>query len=121
MKVKKILTVALLFVLVTMSFMPIVNATINPDTYKPNDLNYQSDTILAFKKARVIMSAITTVGVVISVVTTMYLGIKYMVSSVEQRAEYKKTMIPILVGMVMLFCTSTIVSIIYKIMTENFN
>lgn len=119
MKTKKILIVALLFMLITISLMPIANATINPEAYKPSDLNYQQDTIIAFKKAGTILKAITTVGVVISIVTTMYLGIKYMVSSVEQKAEYKKTMIPILIGMVMLFCTSTIVSIIYSTM-ENF-
>lgn len=121
MKIKKVLIVALLVILVTISIMPTVNATINPDNYKPNDLNYQQDTMIAFKKARNIMTAITTTGVVVSIVTVMVLGIKYMIGSVEERAEYKKTMIPILVGMIMLFCTSTIVSIIYRITTENLN
>ena len=41
-----------------------------------------------------------------------------MVGSVEEKAEYKKTMIPIIVGMVMLVCTSTIVSIIYNMVSQ---
>ena len=48
----------------------------------------------------------------------MFLGMKYMVGSVEEKAEYKKTMLPIVVGMILLVCTSTIVSIIYNIVSQ---
>ena len=41
-----------------------------------------------------------------------------MVGSVEEKAEYKKTMIPIIIGMVMLICTSTFVAIIYDIASK---
>lgn len=90
---------------------------INPDDYKPNDLtalDYQKP----FAFARTILTAIVTVGVVVCFVAIIYLGIKYMVGSVEQKAEYKKTMIPILIGMVMLICTSTFVSIIYNMVSQ---
>lgn len=92
-------------------------AAINPDDYKPNDLT-ASDYQKPFAFARTILNAITITGVVICVVTVMFLGIKYMVGSVEEKAEYKKTMIPIIVGMVMLVCTSTIVSIIYNMVSQ---
>ena len=42
-----------------------------------------------------------------------------MAGSVEQRAEYKKTMMPMLIGMIMLFTTTTIVGIIYNLVTNN--
>lgn len=93
------------------------SGTINPDDYKPNDLD-ALDFQKPFKFARTILSAIVTVGVVICFVSIIYLGIKYMVGSVEQKAEYKKTIIPILIGMVMLICTSTIVSIIYNMVSQ---
>lgn len=90
---------------------------INPDDYKPNDLtalDYQKP----FAFAKTILTAITITGVVICVITVMFLGMKYMVGSVEEKAEYKKTMLPIVVGMILLVCTSTIVSIIYNIVSQ---
>lgn len=55
-----------------------------------------------------IMGIIQTVGVVISVVILMVLGIKYMMGSAEEKAEYKKTMIPYLVGAILVFGASAI-------------
>lgn len=114
MKIKKIAIIAILVILTITSFTGIVNATIQPDDYKPSDLD-QTDYYKPFKMAGVILNAITVTGVVVAVITVMFLGIKYMVGSVEEKAEYKKTMIPILVGMILLFCTSTIVSIIWNV------
>lgn len=116
MKAKKVTIIAIIFTILSISFMPIVSATINPDVYKPSDIGL-SDVAVPFKFARTILGALVAAGVVISIVITMYLGIKYMLGSVEERAEYKKTMIPILVGMIMLFCTSTFVAILYNIVT----
>ncbi|MEI3401230.1 MAG: hypothetical protein V8R51_02250 [Clostridia bacterium] len=44
-----------------------------------------------------------TVGIVLSVVILIILGIKYMMGSAEEKAEYKKTMIPYLIGAVSVF------------------
>ena len=117
MKIKKIAIIAILVIVTIASFTGIVNATIQPDDYKPSDLD-QTDYYKPFKMAGVILNAITITGVVVAVITVMFLGIKYMVGSVEEKAEYKKTMIPILVGMILLFCTSTIVSIIWNVTTS---
>lgn len=117
MKIKKIAIIAILVILTITSFTGIVNATIQPDDYKPSDLD-QTDYYKPFKMAGVILNAITITGVVVAVITVMFLGIKYMVGSVEEKAEYKKTMMPILVGMILLFCTSTIVSIIWNVTTS---
>ena len=120
MKIKKIAIIAIIAILVILtitSFTGIVNATIQPDDYKPSDLD-QTDYYKPFKMAGVILNAITITGVVVAVITVMFLGIKYMVGSVEEKAEYKKTMMPILVGMILLFCTSTIVSIIWNVTTS---
>ena len=56
---------------------------------------------------------------VLAIVIGMILGIKYMVGSVEQKAEYKKTMMPILIGMILLFGTSWIIKILYEIVPSN--
>lgn len=93
------------------------SGSVDPNYYKPGSLT-QEDYEKPFKLAGVIVNAITVTGIVVAVVTTMILGIKYMIGSVEERAEYKKTMMPIMVGMIMLFCTTTIVSIIWNIVSN---
>lgn len=72
------------------------------------------------QKANTIIGAVVTVGIVASVITLLILGIKYMIGSTEEKAEYKKSMIPYLVGAVLLFATSAIVSIIATIAKETF-
>ena len=46
------------------------------------------------------------------------LGIKYMVGSVEEKAEYKKTIIPMIVGMIILVGVGTFVSIIFSVVSR---
>lgn len=67
---------------------------------------------------KTIITFITVIGIVVSLVMFIALGIKYMVGSVEARAEYKKTMWPMLVGAILIFASSTIVSVIYNIMQK---
>lgn len=55
-----------------------------------------------------IVDVITTVGIVVAVIVLLVLGIKYMMGSASEKAEYKKTMIPYLVGAVLIFGASAI-------------
>lgn len=55
-----------------------------------------------------ILSIITSVGIVLAVVLVAVLGIKYMMGSTEEKAEYKKSMIPYLVGAILVFGASAI-------------
>lgn len=87
------------------------------DNYKPGELT-TADYQTAFNMASTIVGALTTVGTVIAVVGIIILGLKYMMGSVEQKADYKKTMIPYLVGCILIFCISTIVSIIYNLASQ---
>ena len=55
-----------------------------------------------------IVSIITTIGIIVAVIVLLVLGIKYMMGSAAEKAEYKKTMIPYLVGAVLIFGASAI-------------
>lgn len=61
-----------------------------------------------------LMGVIQVAGIVIAVIILMVLGIKYMMGSAEEKAEYKKTMIPYLVGAILIFAASTIANVVYK-------
>lgn len=90
---------------------------ISTNNFKPSELT-GDDYETAFNMASTIVGALTTVGIVVAVVGIIILGLKYMMGSVEQKADYKKTMIPYLVGCVLIFCISTIVSIIYGLVAQ---
>lgn len=59
-----------------------------------------------------IIGIITTVGVVVAVIVLLILGIKYMMGSASEKAEYKKTMIPYLVGAILIFGASAITKVV---------
>ena len=65
-----------------------------------------------------IVTIITTIGSILSVIVLIILGIKYMMGSVEEKAEYKKTMMPYIIGAALVFAASTIAGIIYNIATH---
>lgn len=116
MKLKRI-TIVLAILLVLCNTICFATGTVITDQYKPGDLS-GSDYDRAFELARTIVSALTTIGVVVAVVGIIIMGIKYMIGSIEQKAEYKKTMIPYIVGCIFIFSISTIVSIIYNLVTQ---
>lgn len=55
-----------------------------------------------------IIGILQTVGIVLSVVILIILGIKYMMGSAEEKAEYKKTMIPFIVGAIVIMAAPTL-------------
>lgn len=65
-----------------------------------------------------IVRVMQIIGVVVSVVILVTLGLKYIVGSLEERAEYKKTMIPYIVGALLIGAATTIVRIIYNLITQ---
>lgn len=61
-----------------------------------------------------VIGILQTVGIVLSVVILIILGIKYMMGSAEEKAEYKKTMIPYLMGAAFIFLAPTIANVVYN-------
>lgn len=61
-----------------------------------------------------IVGILQTVGIVLSVVVLIIIGIKYMMGSAEEKAEYKKTMIPYIVGAALIFTASVFANVIYQ-------
>ena len=59
-----------------------------------------------------IIGVLQAVGIVVSVVVVIVLGIKYMMGSVEEKAEYKKTMLPYAIGSALIFGASMVSYII---------
>lgn len=103
-KLNKILITVLCFgMVVTMSATVLAtttigNVTINPTTPDATYANVGNEVI----------GIIQVVGIMISVAVLMILGIKYMMGSAEEKAEYKKTFIPYIVGAILLFAAAAL-------------
>ena len=112
----KLLIITIIF-FILMILMPTIVKAVDPiehpGYFKPNEITSE-DTKVVTEKAGKILGTISTIGIVISVLTSMILGIKYMFGSVEEKADYKKTLIPITIGIIMISAIFTIVDIIYS-------
>lgn len=94
-----------------------VQATINPGDYEPNAIT-QDDVTLVTNMANPIIGGIKTLGIVVAVIVIGVIGIKYMTGSVEEKAEYKKTIIPYLIGAVIVVAITQLLGIIIEIVTN---
>lgn len=85
---------------------------------KPSDLMNGSANAAGVSEITIlgsnIVAIIQTVGVVVAVVILLILGIKYMMGSAEEKADYKKSMIPYIVGAILIFASTTIVNIVWN-------
>ena len=66
-----------------------------------------------------IVGIIRTIGSLAAVAILVVLGVKYMMGSAEEKAEYKKTMLPYLLGAVMVFAASQLTGIIFDFATDS--
>lgn len=64
-----------------------------------------------------IVGILQTVGIILSVVILIILGIKYMMGSAEEKADYKKSMMPYLVGAILIFAASALAQVVYQFVT----
>ena len=58
-----------------------------------------------------VIKLIQIVGSGIAIIMVIMLGIKYMLASPGEKADYKKTAVPILIGCILLFAASNIAGI----------
>ena len=121
--------ILLIFVILNMSYpvygaeiqvvdrvkMATTTGLLEPEDYTPdgvdNALN-QAGRLTDF--AKTIITIIRVIGVVVTVITLLILGIKYMTASVSERADYKKSMIPYLIGVFIFFALSQLIPIIME-------
>ena len=64
---------------------------------------------------KTIIGILRGAGTVLSVITLIILGIKYMMGSVEEKATYKQTLLPYVIGAFFVFGITTILPIIIEV------
>lgn len=92
----------------------IASEVIDPNKFEPTNPG-QSDIKPIMDIGNIIIGAIKVIGVIVLVATLMVIGIKYMTGSVSEKAEYKKTMIPYLVGAFVFLALTQLLAVIIEI------
>lgn len=87
----------------------------NPDDYKPGSIA-NSDATAVTDKIKPIINTISVVGIIVAVITLIVIGIKYMLGSVDEKAEYKKTMSFYIAGVIFLTSISAILQLINSLL-----
>ena len=110
-KTKKIF----LILFITFLLVNIFNVVfaITPDDYNPSAVT-TDDAVDLVEKVKIILGAVRNISVVVSVIALMVIGLKYMFGSVEEKANYKATLVPYVIGCVLAVSGTTLVSFIYN-------
>ena len=69
-------------------------------------------------KGAKILGIFKTIAVIVAIITITIIGIRYMIGSVEQKAQYKETMIPVIIGCVLVIGLAGILTAIQAIFSS---
>ena len=112
---KKTIKILLVMMILITAFTITVNAAassgVNPSSFT-GDSSYSTSSIQGLGNK--IIQIVSVVGSIASVIVLVVLGIKYMMGSAEEKAEYKKTLLPYLVGAALVFAASSIAGIVFN-------
>lgn len=67
-----------------------------------------------FDSGAQILSVVSVIGAAVSVIALIVLGMKYMYTSVEEKAEIKKRLMPFIIGAVIMFGASGLLGIVQQ-------
>lgn len=117
-KAMKVFSVLMIVAMLTMAATPVLgvdfdNATKNLQATNPENVDNMTQLvskILGFLQWFAIIGGILIITI---------LGIKYMMGSLEEKAEYKKSLIPLIVGIIVVMGATTIANILFKTFTLN--
>ena len=107
-KIVSIMLVALMLVAIsTTCFAEVIYGDVNVTPSNAADTNALAT------KAGSIVATIRNVAAIAAVVIIAVLGIKYMLGSVEEKAEYKKSFMPLIIGIVVVLLATQIAAMIF--------
>lgn len=117
-KMTKMLSILMIVMMLISFATPVLAAgsATAPNTWDDpsSGSTFKTDDITDFSKS--LINVISIVGSAAAIITLIVLGIKYMMGSAEEKAEYKKTLLPYIIGAAMVFGASVLTGVIYNIM-----
>ena len=113
MNMKKGIITLIIFVLIVIFIGNTVNAFSLPELTGTKTKAKEIE-----KVGNAVIQVLSVVGSIISVIVIVVLGIKYMMGSAEEKAEYKKTLLPYIIGAALVFAASSIAGIVFNFATS---
>ena len=129
MKLKRLgfTLLAILFCMIGIMQSPVFATTeiqlasgiIDPGDYEPGSIGEAFNEVEEISGViSTLIIVIRTVGIIVAVIALIALGIKYITGSAQERADYKKTMVPYLIGAFIFFGLSQIIAFIIEMTAE---
>ena len=120
-KLMKVLSILLISIIMISTMSPMAFAVDDPK--KPSDFtgttNNMTNAVSGITSlGNNIVGVLRTVGIVLSVIVLIVIGIKYMMGSPEEKSEYKKSMMPYIIGAALIFAASVFADVIYGFFTN---
>ncbi len=113
---KKVLNIINILLIMTV----FISISLNVFALEPSEVTSSGDvtgTAEITSLGQSLVGILQTAGIVLSVVILIIIGIKYMMGSAEEKSEYKKSMIPYIVGAALIFAASVFAQVIYQFFT----
>lgn len=113
--IKKYKIIILIIIFLNLLVISKTTLATTPDEITSGMTVGESSEIHQFEGAgNIILGILKVVGIICSVGTLMVIGIKYMMGSIEEKAEYKKTIWIYILGAVLVFGISTLGQKLYE-------
>ena len=113
------LTKIIACILMAMILVTVSVSVVSASQLKPSDIESKvtygdstSNTELATMAGKVV-GLIRNIAVIAGVILLTVIGIKFMMGSAEEKAEYKKSLVPLVVGIVVVMAATQIASMIF--------
>lgn len=106
--ISTLLTMVLVFTALT--------STVFATETKPGDFIGKGTDVTGGSLTTIGQNIITTIrnaAMIVSVVVLMILGVKYMAGSAEEKASYKKTMMPYVIGAILVFGAAFVSNLVF--------
>ncbi len=114
-KVSKILSIVLMAIMVMSTATTVFAANTNSSGVSPTNFTGKNTNVSGITNiGNQLITIISTVGSIASVIVLVILGLKYMIGSAEEKAEYKKTLLPYIIGAALVFAASAIATVIFS-------
>lgn len=114
MIVKIFSIILVLCMLISISSNVFAAVGVDPNTWTGTSDKVNTAPISDWSNA--VINVVATIGSAAAIIILIVLGIKYMMGSAEEKAEYKKTLLPYIIGAVFVFAASALTGLIYNFM-----
>lgn len=104
-----------LMLVITMLFALMAPTVCYAEKLSPNDItaSFDGDTSEVKTLAGKVIGLLRNISVIAGVILLTVIGIKFMLGSAEEKAEYKKSLIPLVVGIIVVMSATTLTSLVF--------